>query len=1372
LGALPAARAASDTWTGAGDALWSNTGNWLGGTIPGAGNTATFNAASGNTTVDLGAGVTLGTLLFDTANASAYTIGSGGAGNQTLTLDTLAGGIQMNSTVAANQLINANLALSTTGTYAVGLTNDSTTNTLTVAGGISASTAGTKTLTVTGAGNTTISGDIASGSGAVALTKSGTGALTLSGTNTLGGNLVVNTGRVNVTSGTTTSSNNASGNIQLGAASDTGRLNISSGATVTATSGGQFFRIGANASSVGILNNAGTFTATGSLGGNLGNAANASGAIYNSGTFNGPTVVGGVGFYLGNNGTNSYGYISNSGTFAADATGTRIWVGAAANATGVIDLTGGTLNTSAVNFYVGGGSGGSGGLNANNTNTQINVTGGTMTLSGTGTWNIIGGTSTGSYSNINITGSGKISNGGTTAGISLGANSNATNTANLTLATGGTLETAFINKGALSTGVLSFNNGTLKATAADATGLIRSGVSTFVQSGGGTIDNGGFNTTVASALQAPTGSGVTNITLGGTLTGYVGAPVVKITGGGGTGATAIANFDPTTGTITGITITSAGSGYTSDPTITLLGGGGTIGAGAGASTATATATIGSVSSGGMTFTGSGTTTLTGANTYTGATNVNAGTLVYSGATSTVGSIAVADGANLQVKSFSPSSNVLSATSLTLGSTSGSTLTADFNNLANPSAAPITLSGGLTIHGATLAGLNSAGLTNTNGSPFTLISATGGITGTFANSSVTLGARSTGAIGYTSNSVTLDITTDSITWSGASNSTWTTGTNGSVGPNPNWATTTGHTATDFWAGDVVKFGDTYNIGSGNTPVTNSAVSISGGNVSPASVTFNNSTVNYTISSGDGSGIAGSGALIKNGTGTVTISSSNSYSGGTTINAGTLVLSGAGTLGSTSGALAMGGGALDLGTTIQTVGATTITAAAASGNTIHNGTLTPTSLTASNSTGNAIVAADIAGSGGVTVNGAGRLTLSGNNTYTGATTVNAGTLALSGVYSGGGALTVNAGATLTGTSSGSNTIGNFLVTGAASSATLTSGTYNVTSTSSGGSANTRIDNGGSLTVDGATLNISGTWFPIGDTAATTSTVTLNSGAINVTNNFGVEVGRVGNGVLNINGGTFTVDDANSVGFIIGDQVTAESGTVNLNGGVLAVRLLKSNNGTNALNFNGGTLQATSTNSGGTFWNSSSKLTANVRNNGGTIDNNGTSVTIGQALVHSTIGGDNEIDGGMTFKGAGTTTLAGFSTYTGATHVNGGTLQLASTGSLSGSISLGVASGATLVLDNSISLNDAIVLSLVDGATLNLNFADVETVGALSLNGIFAPAGTYTVAQLGALAGAGTISFTGTGSLTIAPVPEPGVFGLLGLGLAGVLFLRRRR
>jgi autotransporter-associated beta strand protein len=457
----------------------------------------------------------------------------------------------------------------------------------------------------------------------------------------------------------------------------------------------------------------------------------------------------------------------------------------------------------------------------------------------------------------------------------------------------------------------------------------------------------------------------------------------------------------------------------------------------------------------------------------------------------------------------------------------------------------------------------------------------------------------------------------------------------------------------------------------------------------------------------------------------------------------------------------------------------------------------------------------GSNAFTKTGAGTLTLSGTgNSYTGTTTVQSGTLSLSGTLTGGGALTVNAGATLSGNSSGTNTLGNFLVTGASSAATLTSGTYNVASTA----GNTMIDNGGSLTVSGATLNVSGaggTFMPIGNTVNTTSTVTLNSGAITVANNFGVEVGRIGNGILTVNGGTFTVNDSGSVGLIIGEQASsgggAQSGTVNLNGGTLASRKLSSSNGANAFNFNGGTLQATSTNGGASFWASSAKLTANVRNSGGTIDNNSTSITIAQPLVHSTIGGDNATDGGLTFKGSGgTTTLSGANTYTGATTVNSGTLKLASTGSLT-STTFSIAAGATYDVSSlaSYSLSGKTITLSLDGS--NTGFINAGTLawtlgGAFTLNFTTAtPGATYNLYDSGTVSGniasitlsgngfSGSLAETGTGtsgvwtgisngysfsldqstgSLSITAVPEPREFAIAITALLGSLIFARRR
>ena len=194
------ARAASAIWNGTTDALWKDPTftftNWNNavGAEPGTGNTATFNNAGGvDDVINLGAGVTIQQITFDTASAAAYTIGSGGIGAQTLSFN--AGGITVNSNVAADQLIHANIVLGTAnGNQSYAFTNNSTTNSLTSAGGISSTTTGTKTLTVGGAGNTALSGALTNGTGKLALAKTGAGLLTLSSTgNTYTGGTTVGT---------------------------------------------------------------------------------------------------------------------------------------------------------------------------------------------------------------------------------------------------------------------------------------------------------------------------------------------------------------------------------------------------------------------------------------------------------------------------------------------------------------------------------------------------------------------------------------------------------------------------------------------------------------------------------------------------------------------------------------------------------------------------------------------------------------------------------------------------------------------------------------------------------------------------------------------------------------------------------------------------------------------------------------------------------------------------------------------------------------------------------------------------------------------------------------------------------------------------
>ena len=161
------------------------------------------------------------------------------------------------------------------------------------------------------------------------------------------------------------------------------------------------------------------------------------------------------------------------------------------------------------------------------------------------------------------------------------------------------------------------------------------------------------------------------------------------------------------------------------------------------------------------------------------------------------------------------------------------------------------------------------------------------------------------------------------------------------------------------------------------VANSIELASGG-----ALTFNSNSV---LLSGT---ISGAGSLSNTSTGTLTLSGANSYTGGTTVSAGVLTLSGSGNFGASTGTLTASGGTMDLAGGSLAAGTVNMT-----GGIIQNGTLNGTSYVGTSG----FISANLVGTGALTMNSAGnRLVLSGNNTYSGSTTITAGTLRATGDY----------------------------------------------------------------------------------------------------------------------------------------------------------------------------------------------------------------------------------------------------------------------------------------------------------------------------------------------------------------------------------------
>ena len=362
--------------------------------------------------------------------------------------------------------------------------------------------------------------------------------------------------------------------------------------------------------------------------------------------------------------------------------------------------------------------------------------------------------------------------------------------------------------------------------------------------------------------------------------------------------------------------------------------------------------------------------------------------------------------------------------------------------------------------------------------------------------------------------------------------------------------------------------------------------------------------------------------------------------------------------------------------------------------------------------------------------GTLTLSGANTYTGATYVTGGTLD----YATGSSLLDAGNINVTGG-------GTLRVSGMITMAGATS--FGIGSGLNGTTGAVEVASGGVL-----------------DIGADSGNTFIGGDYINATGSG--RVGQAGTGVLTIDaGGTVNVEPAGSSGAGPGgldasrlwlNPYGGTGATINLDGGTLATaRPIGNGTGgsTAALNFDGGTLRAMAD----TSVDALGPLTVNIRNGGGTIDTNGYNLLVSVPLVHSTIDGDDATDGGLTKVGAGALTLATANTYNGGTVLSGGQLNINNSAAL-GTGPLTINDGTTL--DNT--SVGAVTLATNNPQNWNGDFTVGGTqplnlgTGPVTLGGnrtITVNAGNFTVAgPIGEGAG-GPFSLTksGLGTLTLS-------------------------
>ncbi|MYO90506.1 AIDA autotransporter-like protein ShdA [Salmonella enterica subsp. enterica serovar Kentucky] len=662
--------------------------------------------------------------------------------------------------------------------------------------------------------------------------------------------------------------------------------------------------------------------------------------------------------------------------------------------------------------------------------------------------------------------------------------------------------------------------------------------------------------------------------------------------------------------------------------------------------------------------GDETLTLSGANSYTGGTTISGGTLVASNVEA-LGSGDVTDNATLELNTGGDFDNAISGSGQVVKS-GDKTLTLSG---ANSYSGATTISGG-TLVATNVDALGSGDVTddatlelNTGGTFDNAISGSGQVvksgdetltlsgTNTYSGGTLisggTLVASNVEALG------TGDVTNDAV----LELNTGGTFDNAISG-----------------SGQVVKSGDKMltlsgaNSYSGGTLISDGTLVASNVEALGSGDVTNDAVLELNTGGTFDNVISGSGKVEKSGDDALTLSGSNTYTGGTLISGGTLVASNVEALGTgdvtDNATLALNAGGdftNNIGGTgrVEKSGDQTLTLSGSNtytgGTLISSGTLVATSVDAlgtGNVTNNATLALNtggdfinnIGGTGRVEKSGDDALTLSGSNTYTGGTLISGGTLVANDVNAlGTGDVTDNAALML-------NTGGDFI--------------NNI-----GGTGRVEKSGDDTLTLSGSNTYTGGTLIS-GGTLVANDVNALGTG--DVTDNATLALNAVGD-FNNAIGGSGKVEKS-------GDDTLTLSGSNTYTGGTL---------------INGGTLVASN------------------------VEALGTGDVTDDATLELNTGGkfDNAISGSgnVVKSGADTLTLSGSNTYTGGTTINDGTLVATSvdalgTGDVTDDATLELNTGGDF--DNAISGSGQVVKSGDD--TLTLSGSNTYTGGTLISSG----------------------------------------------------------